>query len=119
MAKKKITEERTASATIGKVRISPRKLRLEVNLIKGRQVEPALQILRSSPRKASQICRKLLESAIANARETKGLDVDRLWITEAYVNGGESAWRFMPRAQGRATPIQKKTSHATLVLGEK
>lgn len=109
----------TARATARHVRISPRKARLVIELVKGRHVEEALKILRFTPKKGARITEKLLQSAIANARETKGADVDRLWVTGGSVGMGRTLKRFMPRAQGRATPIKKSSSHITIVLGER
>ncbi len=105
-----------ATATLKHVRIAPQKARLVVDLIKGKQVEPALQILKFSPTKGARITSKLLQSAIANARE-RSEDIDSLWVTGGYVNMGRTMRRFMPRAQGRATPIRKRSSHITLELG--
>jgi large subunit ribosomal protein L22 len=116
---KRLNEEAVATATLRGVRISPRKARLVLDLIRGQQVEPALQILQYCPKKGAKIVSKLLKSALMNAKEHKGADVDRLWVTEAWANMGQSLRRFMPRAQGRATPIDKTSSHITLVLGEK
>ena len=101
------------------VRISPRKARLVVNMIKGKQVEPALQILRSSAKKAGVVTAKLLQSAISNAVEASSLDADRLWVQNAWVSMGKTLNRYMPRAQGRATPIRKRSSHITVVLVER
>ena len=125
--KKKVTTPKRANpkdsavahATLRHVRISPRKLRLVVNLVKGKHVEEALKILRFNPRKGSRITEKVLQSAIANARETKGADVDRLWVTGGFVNMGRTLKRHMPQAQGRATPVEKKSAHLTILLGEK
>ncbi|RMG42785.1 MAG: 50S ribosomal protein L22 [Candidatus Dadabacteria bacterium] len=108
-----------ARATLNQVRIAPRKARLVLNMIKGKQVEPALHILRLSPRKGARILHKLLTSAIANAREHKGANVDDLWVTGGWVNMGRTMKRYMPRAQGRATPIRKRSSRITVIVGER
>jgi len=111
-----VTRDVVASATLRNVRVSARKARLVIDMIKGKQLEPALQILRFSPKKTAGFAEKLLQSAIANARE-KGADLDSLWITGAWVDMGRTLKRFMPRAQGRATPIRKRSAHITLELG--
>ena len=111
--------EGTASATLRHVRVSAQKMRLMLNLIKGKQLEPAEQILKFSPKKTAKILLKVLSSAKYNARETKGLDVDRLWVTGGWVNGGRPLKRWLPRAHGRATPLLKKSAHVTVVLSEK
>ena len=107
-----------AKASLNDVRISPRRARLMLNLIKGKQIEPALQILKFSPKKSARLLEGLLKSAIANASEHKGADVDRLWISGGWVNQGPTLRRFTPRAQGRATPIRKRSSHITILLNE-
>ena len=123
MAKKttKQTASKTevASATLRGIRMSPRKARLVIDLIRGKQVEPALAILKFSPKKGAKIAYKLLQSAIANAREQARADVDRLWITKSFVDEARTLKRFMPAAHGRALPIRKRASHITIVLGEK
>ena len=106
-------------ATLKGVRLSPRKARMALDLIKGQQIEPAVQILQHSPRRAAQIALKVLKSAIANARENSAVDVDTLWVTGGYVNMGKTLKRYTPRAQGRATPIRKRHSHITIELGAK
>lgn len=108
-----------AKASLRHVRISPQKARLIINLIRGKQVEPALQILQYSPKKGAALASKLLKSAIANAREGSGADVDRLWVTGGYVDAGRIMKRYMPRAQGRANLIMKRSSHITILVGEK
>lgn len=106
-------------ATARHVRLSPRKARLVIDLIRGKQVEPALHILQFSPKKGARIAHKLLEAAISNAREQASADVDRLWITAGFVDAGRTLKRYMPAAHGRATPVRKRSSHMTIVLGEK
>lgn len=115
----RFTGEVVAKASLRDVRISPRKARLAVDMIKGRQVEFALRSLEFSPKKSAELTRKLLNSAIANAREQKRADVDSLWVTAGWVDMGKVSTQFMPRAQGRASPIKKRTSHITLILGKK
>ena len=104
-------------ATLSGVRISPQKARLIVNLVKGMQVEPALQNLEYTPKKGAEFAKKLLLSAVANAKEQKGADVDALWVVGGHVNMGKSIKRFMPRARGSASPIIKRSSHITLEVG--
>ena len=114
-----VATERTASATLRHVRISPRKLRLVINMVKGRQLSEAESVLKMSPTKGGKILLKLLDSAKHNAKEAKGLDIDRLWVTAGWVDMGRTLKRFMPRAQGRATPIRKRSAHVTVVVGER
>lgn len=111
--------ESVAKATIKHVRIAPQKARLVLNMIKGKQVEPALQILRFSPKKGAFILAKLLKSALSNAKEKGGVDVDRLWVTGGWVEMGRTIKRQMPRARGTAFPIWKRSSHITVLLGER
>ncbi|APO47870.1 50S ribosomal protein L22 [Paenibacillus sp. FSL H7-0942] len=101
------------------IRIAPRKAQLVVDLIRGKQVGEAVAILRHTPKSASPIVEKLLNSAIANAEHNYSLDVNKLVISQAYVNQGPTMKRFRPRAMGRASRINKRTSHITLVVSEK
>ena len=119
--KSKGTENREelASATLRHVRVSPQKARLIINLVRGKQVEPALQILRFSPQKGARFIEKLVRSAIMNAKETAGADVDKLWITRGWVDAGRTIKRYMPGARGSANPILKRSSHITVVVGER
>jgi large subunit ribosomal protein L22 len=117
--KKSESNSEVARATLRHIRMSPRKARLVVDLIRGKQVEPALTILKYSPKKGAKLAHKLLESAIANAREHARADVDRLWVTQSWVDEGRTLSRYMPAAHGRATPIRKRSAHMTIVVGEK
>ncbi|OIP62000.1 MAG: 50S ribosomal protein L22 [Nitrospirae bacterium CG_4_9_14_3_um_filter_53_35] len=100
------------------VRISPRKVRLVVDAIRGHRVEEAIGLLRSIPHRAAPVVEKLLQSAVANAEQKEMKDVDRLRIRYAVVDPGPTIKRFLPRAMGRATPIRKRTSHITIVVSE-
>lgn len=108
-----------AKASANQVRIAPRKAQLVIDLIRGKQVGDAIAILRHTPKAASPIVEKLLNSAIANAEHNYSMDVNKLVITQAYVNQGPTMKRFRPRAMGRASRINKRTSHITLVVSEK
>lgn len=108
-----------ASAYARYVRIAPRKVQLVMDLIRGKQVGEAIAILRHTPKAASPIVEKLLNSAIANAEHNYSLDPNNLVISQAYVNQGPTIKRFRPRAMGRASKINKRTSHITLVVSEK
>jgi len=101
------------------VRISPRKVRIVLDLIRGKKVDEALKILRFTPKAASPLLEKLLRSAIANAENNFNMNRDALYISQCYANQGPILKRFRARAQGRAFPIHKKTSHITIVLKEK
>ncbi|WP_274365218.1 50S ribosomal protein L22 [Paenibacillus thermotolerans] len=108
-----------AKAHLSYVRIAPRKARLVADLIRGKKVGEAISILRHTPRSASPILEKLLNSAIANAEHNYSMDPDKLVITQLYVNEGPTMKRFQPHAQGRAFSIFKRTSHITLAVAEK
>lgn len=108
-----------AKAVARTVRIAPRKARLVVDLIRGKQVGEAVAILKHTPKAASPIVEKVLKSAVANAEHNYEMDVNNLVITQAYVNEGPTLKRFRPRAMGRASQINKRTSHITIVLSEK
>lgn len=100
------------------VRITPRKMRLVVELVKGKKVQYALDLLKLTNKKAAPLVYKMIQSAIANATDKSTVDVDRLIVSEGFVNGGPSMKRWLPRAQGRATGIVKRTSHVTIKLAE-
>ena len=107
-----------AKATLRHIRVTPRKARLVVDLIRGKRAGEALGILKFMPQHASKVVEKLLKSAIANAEQKNIGDVDRLKIKTAYVDSGPVLKRVMPRAMGRANIIKKRSSHITLVLGD-
>lgn len=99
-------------------RISPQKCRLIADQVRGLPVEKALNILKFSPKKASGLVGKVLESAIANAEHNEGADIDELSVTQVYVDAGPVMKRIRPRAKGRANRILKRTSHITLMVGD-
>ena len=99
------------------VRISSRKVRIVIDLIRGKQVSEALAILKVTPKSASPVVEKLLKSAIANA-EYKGLNKDDLYVAEVYADQGPTLKRMMPRAKGSGAMILKRSSHITVVLDE-
>ncbi len=101
------------------VRISPRKIRLVMDQVRGRQVGEALNMLSFAPQRGARILKKLVNSAIANAEQNTNVDVDSLYIMRVYADEGPTLKRWRPRAQGRATSIRKRTSHLTVVLNEK
>jgi large subunit ribosomal protein L22 len=100
------------------LRVSARKTRLVVDLVRGKTVAEAINILTFTRRSASEPVRKLIESAMANA-EAKNANVDRLFVDTIFVDEGPTLRRFRPRAMGRATRINKRTSHVTCVLAER
>jgi large subunit ribosomal protein L22 len=108
-----------ARAVSRHVRIAPRKVRLVVDLIRGKGVEQALNILDYTPKRAARAVAKTVRSVVANAQNTQSVDVDRLFIKRVFVDGGATWKRFTPRAQGRATPIRKRTCHITVVVDER
>lgn len=109
----------SAKATAKTVRIAPRKVRLVVDLIRGKQVAEAIATLKFTPNGAASVVEKVLMSAIANAEHNFDLDLENLYVSEAYVNEGPTLKRYRPRAQGSASPINKRTSHITVVVSEK
>lgn len=101
------------------VRLSPRKARLIMDQIRGKQVEEAINLLSFAPQKSAFIIKKLVNSAVSNAEQNTELDVDKLYIKRVYADQGPSLKRFRARALGRASRIRKRTSHLTVVLEEK
>ena len=99
-------------------RISAQKARLVANMVRGKQVEDALNILTFSPQKAATLVRKVVLSAIANAETNEGADVDLLKISEIFIDKASSLKRFRARAKGRGNRIEKQTCHINVVLSE-
>lgn len=108
-----------AKAVARTVRIAPRKVRLVVDLIRGKQIGEAVAILNHTPKAASIVVEKLLKSAAANAEHNYEMDLNNLFVSEIFVDEGPTLKRFRPRAMGRASAINKRTSHITLVVSEK
>jgi large subunit ribosomal protein L22 len=108
-----------SSAVAKYIRISPRKVRLIMDELRGRKVEEALNMLSFTPQKGGRILKKLINSAVSNAQQSSGVDVDKLFIYKIFADEGPTLKRFSPRAQGRATRILKRTSHLTVVLNDK
>ena len=100
------------------LRVSPRKVRLVVDQIRGKGVEDALNILKFVPKRSAAAVAKTLRTAVANAESTQNVDVDRLYVKEVMVDEAGMWKRSMPRAHGKATSIRKRLSHVTIVLDE-
>ena len=98
------------------VRVSPRKARIVVDKVRGKDVVAALDILRFNERAVSEVVSKVVNSAAANAQQKYGLRPENLFIKTAYVDEGPTLKRFRPRAKGSASPIRKRTSHITIVV---
>jgi large subunit ribosomal protein L22 len=107
------------SAKLSFARIPVQKACFVLDAIRGKDVETAVAILAYSPRYASSVIKKLLESAIANAENNNGLSKSNLYVAECYANKAPTMKRIQPRAQGRAYRIEKRTSHITVVLDER
>lgn len=101
------------------IRISPRKVRMVVDLIRGKGVDEALAILKFTPNRASDPVAKVVKSAAANAEHNYDMNKDSLYVAECYVDQGPTLKRFQPRAMGRADILRKRTSHITVVVKEK
>ena len=100
-------------------RISPRKVQIVLDLIRGKDAGTAMAILKNTPKAASEYLVKLLKSAVANAEHNFNMDVSKLYVSECFVCPGPTLKRVQPRAQGRAFQILKRTSHVTLTVKEK
>ena len=107
-----------ARAYLRYVRIAPRKVQIVLDLIRNQPLDKALAILQYTPKAASELLYKLVKSAAANAENNFNMDKNNLYVAECYVTPGPTLKRVMPRAQGRAYRILKRTSHITVVLKE-
>lgn len=109
----------SASATLKYARISSRKVKIVADLIRGKNVDEAVAIVKFTPKAASEIIEKLLKSAIANAENNHGMKSNKLYVAEIYANQGPTLRRIRPAAKGSAVRIRKRTSHITIVLKER
>ncbi|MBN2823304.1 MAG: 50S ribosomal protein L22 [Coriobacteriia bacterium] len=108
-----------AKATARYVRVSARKARLVVDLVRGKSVAEAEAILKFTPRAAAEVVGKVVHSAAANAEKNLKIKPETLYVSEAYVNEGPTLKRIRPRAMGRASKINKRTSHITVVVKQR
>ena len=115
----KANEELVAIATVKYERMSSRKVAIVANLIRGKNADEAMAILRFTPKAGAEVLTKLLKSAIANAENTKNMTHSKLYVAEIYSNQGPTLKRIRPAAKGSAVRIRKRTSHTTIVLKER
>ena len=108
-----------AKATLKFARISSRKVKIVADLLRGKNIDEALAIVKFTPKAASEIVEKLLKSAIANAENNHNMEHGKLYIAEIYANQGPTLKRIRPAAKGSAVRIRKRTSHITIVLKER
>ena len=124
MAKKKVeetkkSEPRDVKATAKTVRVTTRKAKLVLALIRGKDVKEAMALLSFLPNKAARITKKVVKSACANATHNFQMDEEKLYVKACYADEGITMKRYMPRAKGSASPIMKRTSHITVVVNER
>jgi len=112
-------ESKVAKAHSKYIRISPRKVKIVCDLIRGKDTQTAKAILMQTPKAASEIMLKLLSSAVANAENNHDMDPDNLFVSETYANPGPILKRIRPVSRGRAHRINKRTSHITIIVAEK
>ncbi|MBP2651554.1 MAG: rplV [Firmicutes bacterium] len=108
-----------AKAVARYVRIAPRKVRIVIDLIRGKSIGEALAILKYTPKAASEVVEKVLRSAVANAEHNYDMDSDKLFVAAAYADQGPTLKRIHPRSRGQAFKILKRSSHVTLVVKER
>ena len=118
-AQRKANADKRPRAQAKYVRISPRKVQIVIDLIRGKQVDDALAILMYTPKSAAPVVEKLLASAIANAENNLEMSRENLYVAEVYANQGPTLKRYWARSHGRADLIKKHTSHITIVLDQK
>ena len=118
-AARKASADKRPRAVAKYIRISPSKVRIVLNLIRGKKYDEAVAIVKNVPNFATESIIKVLESAGANAENNLGLSKSELIVAEAYADGGPSLKRYTPGSHGRAKPILKRTSHITIVLDSK
>ena len=118
-AARKANADKRPRATAKYIRVTPSKVKIVVDLIRGKQVDQALAILAYTPKSAAPYVEKLLNSAIANAENNLEMDRSSLYVAEAYANQGPTLKRYWARSHGRADMIKKHTSHITIVLDQK
>ena len=118
-AARKQNADKRPRATAKYVRVAPRKVKIVVDLIRGKQVDQALAILAYTPKSAAPVVEKLLNSAIANAENNLEMDRSGLYVAEVYAKQGPTLKRYWARSHGRADLIKKQTSHITIVLDQK
>ena len=118
-AARKANADKRPRATAKYIRVTPRKVKIVVDLIRGKQVDQALAILAYTPKSAAPYVEKLLNSAIANAENNLEMDRSSLYVAEAYANQGPTLKRYWASSHGRADMIKKHTSHITIVLDQK
>ena len=107
------------NATAKYIRIAPRKLRIVMNLIRGKKVSEAFAILKFTPKVGSEVVEKVLRSAVANAEHNNDMNVDNLYVSTCYVDQGPTMKRIHPRSRGQAFKILKHSSHVTVCVSEK
>ena len=108
-----------AKAVAKYIRIAPRKVRVVMNLIRGKSVAEAFAILKFTPKAGADVIEKVLKSAVANAENNFDMNVDKLYVSSAYVDQGPTLKRIHPRSRGQAFSIFKRTSHVTVIVSEK
>ncbi len=114
-----MAEEKQAKAIAKFVRIAPRKVRIVMNLIRGKDIADAYAILKFTPKRGSGIIEKVLKSAVANAENNYDMDGANLYVAACYVDQGPTLKRIQPRSRGQAFSILKRTSHITVIVKEK